>query len=94
MTETQKMTVSKFTQREHIPYIFEEILTLLKYSFTKEEELEISRTTLMTLNNIEYVKREIREALGRHDASEGRFDNTTNSRYSQRNQKKLAERRS
>ena len=57
MTETQTMTVRKFTQRSHTSYIIEEILNLLQSSFNKEEEIEISRTTLMKLNKIEDVKR-------------------------------------
>ena len=31
----------------------------------------------MTLKNIEYIKRELRKALGRPDASDISFDNTT-----------------
>ena len=57
VNETQTMTVSKFKRRAQIPYIIEEILTLLQSSIDKEEELEISWTTLMILKNIEYVKR-------------------------------------
>ena len=71
------MTVIKFTRRAQIPYIIKEILTLLKSSINKEEELEIYQTTLMTLNNIEDVKRELRKALGRTHPSYRRFDNTT-----------------
>ena len=63
MTENQTMTVSKFKRRAHISYIIEEILTLLQYSIDKEEDLEIYRTNLMTLNNIEYVKIELRKPL-------------------------------
>ena len=71
------MTVSKFTKRAQISYIIEEILTLLQYSIEKEEELEIYRTNLMTLNNIEYVKIELRKALVQTDAYDRIFDNTT-----------------
>ena len=71
------MTVSKFTRRAQIPYIIEEILTLLKSSFNKEEELEISRTTLITSKKIEDIKREIRKTLGQPNASDRSFDNTT-----------------
>ena len=74
------MTVRKFTRRAQIPYIIEEILTLLQSSINQEEELEISRTTLMTLKNIEDVKRELRKALGRPEASDRIFVNNTNFR--------------
>ena len=77
VTETQKMTVRKFTRRAQIPYIIEEILTLPQSSFNKEEELEIYRTTIMTLKKIEYVKREPKKAIVRPDASDRSFDNTT-----------------
>ena len=77
VTENQTMTVSKFTRRAQISYIIEEILTLLQYSIDKEEDLEIYRTNLMTLNNIEYVKIELRKALVQTDASDRSFDNTT-----------------
>ena len=77
LTETQTVTVSKFTRTSHIPYIIKEILTLLQSSINKEEELEISRTTLTTLKKIKDVKRELRKALVRPDASDRSFDNTT-----------------
>ena len=71
------MTVIKFTRGAQIPYIIKEIHDLQKSSFNKEEELEIYRTTLMTLKKIEDVKRELRKALVRPDSSDRRFDNTT-----------------
>ena len=71
------MTVIKFTRRTHIPYIIEEILTLLQSIINKEEELEISRTTLMKLKKIEDVKIEPSKELGQPDASDRSFDNTT-----------------
>ena len=43
VTETQKMTVRKFTRRAQILYIIEEILTLLQSIFNKEEELKFLR---------------------------------------------------
>ena len=64
MTETQTMTVSKFTRITQIPYIIKEILTLLRSSIDKEEDLEIYRTTLMTLKKIEDVKRELMKVIG------------------------------
>ena len=71
------MIVSKFIRRAQILYIVEEIIPPLKSSINKEEELEISRTTLMTLKNIEDVNIELRKALGRPYASDRSFDNTT-----------------
>ena len=76
VTETQTMTASKFTRRAQILYTIEEILTLMQSSFNKEEELEISRITLMTLKKIEDVKIKLRKALGRPDSSGRSFDNT------------------
>ena len=77
VTETQKTTASNFTRRAHIPYIIEEILTLLRSSIDKEDELKISWSNLMTLKKIEDIKRELRKALVRPDASGRSCDNTT-----------------
>ena len=77
MTETQTMNMSKFTIRAHITYIIEEIITLLQYSIDKKEGLQIYWANLITLNNIEDIKRELRKALEWTDASDIIFDKTT-----------------
>ena len=77
VTENQTMTVRKFTRRAQIPYIIKEILTLLKSSINKEEELEIYQTTLMTLKKVENLKRELRKVIRQPDASDRSCDNNT-----------------
>ena len=77
VTETETMTVRKFTRRENITYIIEEILILMRSSIDEEEELEIFRKNLMTLKKIEYFNRELRKSLGRHDASVRSCDENT-----------------
>ena len=64
MTETQSITVSKFTRITQIPYIIEEIITLLQSSINKDEEIGISWKTLMTFKKVEDVKRELRKVVG------------------------------
>ena len=49
----------------------------MRSSIDKEEELEISRTNLMTLKKTEYIEIELSKALGRPDASDRSFDDTT-----------------
>ena len=55
MTDSQKMTVSKFKRRVQILYITEKNRTLLQSSINEEEELEIYWTDIMTLKNIEDI---------------------------------------
>ena len=77
VSETQQMGVNNFTRRAQIPYIVEEILTLMYPGEAEEAEnfRTLDRIRLLAMKRIEDVKRELRKALGL-DPSDKTFDKT------------------